>query len=253
MLMKQHFMVSVGIIIFLLLPAVVLSAEYYDRHMLIRESETCLDCHDDMKASLAGSAHQITDENINMPVAVGCIGCHDGWQEHVEEPSSENIFDPGSYSFMDQAEVCGRCHQNPHQAALHSDDPHNRTDVKCLSCHKIHGNRNRGLVKDDDDNYCGSCHTAVAAQFKRRSVHPLESGNVRCIDCHRLGMIEDNYFAAGIDWTCQGCHSELAGPFAFEHQPAYAHLVEGSPQMRQALLLSHHCFELAVSGFHGNP
>lgn len=221
-------MLSVGIILFLVLPAIVSSVEYYDRQTLVRESETCLDCHDDQKVSLAGSAHQLTEGKVDMPMAVGCIGCHDGWKVHLDDPSAETIAGPGSYSFMDQAEVCGRCHQNPHQASQYSSDPHSRTDIGCLSCHKVHNNRNRALVKDDGDNYCGTCHTEVMGQFKRRSVHPLESGNVRCTDCHRPGMIEDNLFTAGIDWICQGCHSELAGPNVYEHSVVYGHLVEGS-------------------------
>ena len=228
MLIKLSLSVPVGFFFLMLMTAVLSSAEIYDRKTLIEESETCLDCHEDQVATLAGSAHLLTGSEDLAPMAVGCIGCHDGWETHIEDPSGENIADLESYSMNDQAEVCGRCHRNPHQTAMISTDPHSRTDIRCLSCHRIHDNPNRMLVRDDGDNYCAVCHTAVAMEFKRRSVHPLESGNVGCTDCHHLGNIEDNLFAAGLDWTCQKCHSELAGPFIHEHSATYNHLVEGN-------------------------
>jgi len=227
MLKKLHLSACVGLLCLLLPPAVVLSVEYYDRGTLIETTETCLDCHEDMAASLDGSAHRLTRSEDGGAVAVGCVGCHDGWEVHLEDPSTETIADLELYSLMDQAAVCGSCHQNPHQSALYSTDPHNRTDVRCLSCHRIHDNHNRALVKDDEDNYCTACHTTVAAQFKRRSTHPLESGNVRCIDCHRLGYVGDNLYAVGVDWTCQECHTDLAGPYVYEHKPVYEHLTAG--------------------------
>ncbi len=227
MLIKRHLSVFVGLLLYILQPMVILSAEYYDNKTLIEESKICLDCHDDQIISLAGSAHQITDKEGDVPLAVGCIGCHDGWRAHLEDPSSENITDLKSYSLFDLSEVCGQCHRNPHQIAMLSTDPHSRTDISCLSCHKIHDNPHRMLVRDEDDNYCAACHTGVAAEFKRRSVHPLEAGNIGCTDCHHLGNIKDNLFTAGFDWTCQECHDELAGPYIYEHEVTYNHLVEG--------------------------
>ncbi len=216
-----------GLLLLLIIMPAVSAKEYIDRDILIKESESCLDCHDDKAASLSMSTHRLTDPGNPTPIAVGCIGCHDGWKNHVEDPARENITNPGSLTSFDQAEVCGRCHLNPHQSAMYSGDPHNRSGVGCLSCHKIHDNHNRSLVKDDDANYCASCHTAVLSEFKRRSAHPLESGNIRCTDCHFPGDNQDKLLAAGVDWTCQKCHSDLAGPYIHEHPVIYDHLVEG--------------------------
>lgn len=83
------------------------------------------------------------------------------------------------------------------------------------------------LVADDRENYCLACHTAVGMEFKRRSVHPLESGNVRCTDCHNLAGIEDPMLAVGLNWRCQECHAERSGPFLYEHPVVNNHLIEG--------------------------
>ena len=33
--------------------------------------------------------------------------------------------------------------------------------------------------------------------------------------------------ATGLNWKCQGCHSDVAGPYLYEHPVTYQHLVEG--------------------------
>ncbi|MEW5924893.1 MAG: cytochrome c3 family protein [Candidatus Zixiibacteriota bacterium] len=225
--MKLKLSAFIGVLLLFMIAPMISAKEEIDRDVLIKESATCLDCHD-MAASLASSAHRLSDAKAPMPVAVGCIGCHDGWKVHIEDPSRDNITNPRSLSNFDQAGVCGRCHLNPHQSSMYSSDPHSRTDVGCLSCHKVHDNHNRFLVKDDGDNYCGSCHTSVLSEFKRRSVHPLESGNIGCTDCHYSGDNQDRLFAAGVDWSCQKCHTDQAGPYIHEHPVVYEHLVEGN-------------------------
>jgi DmsE family decaheme c-type cytochrome len=203
-------------------------AEVYDRQKLIEENSTCLDCHEDRETSLSGTAHQLSfEDELSSPVAVGCIGCHDGWETHLEDPSEETIAALQEYSRFDQAELCGRCHLSSHQVAMMSTDPHNRTEIVCLTCHTVHDNLNRALVKDDAQNFCVTCHTTVAADFKRRSAHPLESMNIRCSDCHPAGGNKDMTLARGLDWSCQGCHTDLAGPYFYEHPVVYNHLVEG--------------------------
>ncbi|UCD94588.1 MAG: hypothetical protein JSU69_00620, partial [Candidatus Zixiibacteriota bacterium] len=203
-------------------------AEVYDRQKLVEENSTCLGCHEDQEASLHGTTHQLSsDEELPSPMAVGCIGCHDGWETHIEDPSEENIAALQEYSRFDQAELCGRCHLTSHQSSMMSTDPHHRTEIACLTCHAVHNNLNRALVKDDTQNFCVTCHSAVAADFKRRSAHPLESENIRCTDCHFADGNMDETLARGIEWTCQTCHTDLAGPYLYEHPVVYNHLVEG--------------------------
>ncbi len=205
---------------------------FYSREELIDNSETCLNCHDDMGQSLSNSAHRLYSKNdLPATFVAGCIGCHDGWKTHIDDPSADNIEVPSKETYTKQAEVCGRCHENPHQAAMATDDPHNRAQVGCLSCHKIHNNVNKSLLADDDDNFCLTCHKGVAGEFHRRSVHPLNSGNIRCIDCHKMGSIEDPMLAVGMDFRCQECHAEKSGPFLYEHKIVYHYSTQGGSCM----------------------
>jgi DmsE family decaheme c-type cytochrome len=195
---------------------------------IIEYSSTCLDCHEEHEASLTNSAHALTnDESIESPILIGCISCHDDWAVHVDDPSTENISSVSDSFQLRQAEICGDCHLTLHQSAMVTTDPHSRSGLKCTSCHTVHNNRNVKLVKSDDGNYCVACHPNVTAEFRLRSVHPLESHNIRCVDCHDISGIKDMTLAVGLDWTCQNCHSDQSGPFRFEHPATYSHMVEG--------------------------
>ncbi len=208
--------------------SITFSENIYNKEELLANSSTCLDCHEDIEEALIASSHRVYSESdLSSPLVSGCIGCHDNWEEHIEDPSSDNIQSPDQSSHSVQAEICGRCHLSPHQTAMATTDPHGRAQIGCLSCHKIHDNPNKALVSDDSDNYCLTCHTAVASEFSRRSAHPLESGNIRCIDCHNLSSLNDPALAIGMDWQCQECHAENSGPFLYEHKALYNHLVEG--------------------------
>jgi len=192
----------------------------------------CLDCHADMSASLSNTPHEIRLESESSTLSsVTCYDCHNGWQEHIEDPTQDNIDRPSELLPLAQGEVCGRCHLTPHQSAMVSTDPHFKADLSCSSCHSIHGNENEFLVKEDLDNFCVSCHSSTAMEFQRRSAHPVESGNIRCVDCHDLSSINNAEFDIGFDWRCQSCHEENAGPFLYEHPVVYSHLVEGGSCM----------------------
>ncbi len=200
----------------------------YSRDEMITKSAACLDCHQEMADSLVGSKHQLTvaDDKLSK-IVVGCIGCHRGWEQHLENPSAENIENPANLLLPKQAEVCSSCHQGDHQASMFTTDPHGRAQLGCNTCHKVHGNKNQYLVRDDGENYCATCHTDVMAEFKSRSAHPLVTGNIKCASCHYPRDIKDPMLARGIDWTCQNCHSEFAGPHPFEHPVTETYLFNG--------------------------
>jgi DmsE family decaheme c-type cytochrome len=193
-----------------------------------QDQADCLDCHEDIEATLIDTPHEIgTVSKSEESMIATCFDCHSGWQRHLDNPTAENIQRGPELSQAAQGEVCGGCHVSPHQAAMVTDDPHARANLTCSSCHKVHGNRNKYLAKEDLDNFCTSCHEAVVMEFQQRSAHPLESGNVRCTDCHDLSYIGAAEFKVGFKWRCQNCHDEKSGPFPYEHQVVYGHLVEG--------------------------
>lgn len=205
-----------------------LSAKGYGSQEIVEKSLICLNCHQEMAATLEGSVHRITTNmEMNPAIKVGCIGCHDGWEGHVDEPSKETIGQIKKLSLAKQSEVCGRCHLTAHQVGMITSDPHGRADIGCLDCHSMHNNKNKALAKDDRQNYCTACHEPVAAEFRKRSAHPLESGNIGCIDCHTFGNLKDPALQVGLNWTCQNCHTDKAGPHIYEHPVANEHLING--------------------------
>jgi DmsE family decaheme c-type cytochrome len=207
----------------LILPLFLFSPNLY-----AQESSTCLECHSEKAASLLNTPHELRPGSAeSSSLIVGCFSCHDGWQEHINDPTAENIQRPDELMILKQGEVCGRCHLTEHQSAMVTTDPHSKVGLECTSCHSVHGNRNEFLVKEDLDNFCVSCHGATAAEFNQRSAHPVESGNVRCVDCHDLSTIKNREFDIGFDWKCQSCHEEKAGPFLYEHPVTYDYLVNG--------------------------
>lgn len=228
---RKSAQVSRTLLLFLLLFAAIpllAASPPLSRDSLISQSAACLDCHQESADNLKGSVHQLTavgDKATRM--AVGCVGCHSGWQDHLNEPSKDNISNPADLPLAKQAEICSGCHMNGHQASMLTTDPHGRAQLMCTTCHTMHGNEAQGLVKDDKQNFCGTCHTGVMAQFKSRSAHPLTTSNIRCASCHFPDDRNDAMLARGIDWTCQNCHSEYSGPHAFEHSVTQTHLFNG--------------------------
>jgi len=196
--------------------------------LLADDYSVCLDCHEGQDKTLIGSPHELSSSShMRSSIEISCGDCHTGWEAHLDDPSIENIDTGKNLSAEKQAEICGKCHLTAHQTTMISTDPHSRTELTCTSCHSVHDNPNNSLVKENLDNYCLSCHTTTAFEFKQRSVHPLESGNVRCVDCHTLDAIKDPLMTVGFDWTCQNCHAEKSGPFLYEHPVASSHLLNG--------------------------
>ncbi len=187
----------------------------------------CLDCHEGYDKSLAGTAHQISsDRLLKAAIKVECISCHDGWQEHQEMPTIENITQPFRLVSSRQVELCGRCHLTPHQKTMASTDPHANAGLSCGSCHSIHASGAETGTFDKNER-CLSCHRTVALELTRRSAHPLNTGNMECTDCHEQGSAQGSLQKIGFDWTCQGCHPDKAGPFIYEHPVNYSHLTAG--------------------------
>lgn len=204
------------------------SSQDYSKKEIIENTQSCLECHDEMAQSLAGSPHHLSDaaDAKNAP-DIGCISCHDGWKDHLDDPSVENISRISDRDKITQAEICARCHVTVHQSTMVTSDVHSGAGLVCTSCHMVHGNANPRLTLTGEENFCVTCHTEVKTQFKLRSAHPLGSGNIKCISCHPVSGISAPHMMAGLNWTCQECHGDMAGPFPFEHPVTYGHLVDG--------------------------
>jgi DmsE family decaheme c-type cytochrome len=69
---------------------------------------------------------------------------------------------------------------------------------------------------------CFSCHLDVKPDFSKPFHHKVNEGLVSCSNCHNPhgGFLTHQLRAtAAQDQLCFNCHTDKAGPFAFEHAP----------------------------------
>ena len=190
------------------------------------DSETCLECHDGLDATLHGGAHQIGLGWGHSDRTMECSSCHSGGAEHIDDPSIDNIGVPSRMAPGDVSRLCGSCHQ-PHKGdGRLAFDPHIGLGLACTDCHTVHNNGER-LETVDNSAFCGRCHVAAVQDFKKTSSHPLLDSELNCLSCHDFSGDADMSFGHGGNAKCYACHSEQSGPFMFEHEATSSFSPEG--------------------------
>jgi DmsE family decaheme c-type cytochrome len=183
-----------------------------------RDGKVCANCHANALEIWTGKHG--TRADARAPISVGCAMCHGDPTEHLKSPANAM---PNRFSKMGSAqknEVCSTCHQG--RTRIHwVGSAHERNDVACSSCHKLHVAHDRVRDKVTQSDVCFSCHKEQRVQINRPSRHPIREGMVGCSDCHNphgsVGpamMVRDN-----VNDTCYTCHMEKRGPFVRTHQP----------------------------------
>ncbi len=212
-------------------------------------SEGCADCHQERVKNFRNSPHFAFVSDPKLPLEKrGCEGCHGPGRIHQAEDGAEVI----SFTKMTPAEssaACLRCHATTMNEPQWKKTHHAKADLACVSCHQIHPESETGLgegtikhgnagdprtvvnfagrkdplnmLKADEATLCGSCHLPQVTEFKHASHHPVPEGRVLCSDCHsthptRAAKIK----AHSSRGACVTCHTEFAGPFLYEHDPA---------------------------------
>lgn len=183
----------------------------------VATAEDCLDCHEDMAETLVGTTHEHD--------AVMCGDCHRGGDQHVDDPSIDNISSPARDGASDLLATCTSCHQPHLQLDQVGFDPHQAEGLSCIDCHKVHSQAT-SLLLDNSGEFCGTCHTGVERQFARRSAHPLEEEILSCWSCHQFSRSNPNR-GHGQDETCLECHPDQAGPFLYEHEAGSSFTADG--------------------------
>jgi DmsE family decaheme c-type cytochrome len=188
----------------------------------LRESEACLDCHEELLESLLETPHRIVGDGAGDEVYVACTDCHPGSEDHYEDdPEDYPMTNPAKVEFAMTAQICASCHENNHQQNMWERNPHPDNGVGCTDCHQIHGVTRAGLLKDDEVEMCYGCHTNVRGEFAQPFRHPVSDGIIKCSDCHMvLDRKQRPLSFARIDAVCFQCHQYFQGPFPYEHQAA---------------------------------
>jgi DmsE family decaheme c-type cytochrome len=85
--------------------------------------------------------------------------------------------------------------------------------------------RKRALLKAPQPTLCYQCHADQKAQFNMPIHHKVNEGLVKCSDCHDVhGTFLPNNQKSTEDQNavCTKCHTDVRGPFVFEHAPVRA-------------------------------
>jgi len=185
----------------------------------VRSGKFCANCHADAVAIWGGKHGTKADSRTPLGI-IGCATCHGDPSAHVKSPANPM---PNRFSKMAAAETnatCMSCHQG--RSRMHwPGSTHDRNDVSCASCHKVHAVHDRMRDKLTQADACVACHKELRPQIHRPYRHPIREGLVACSDCHnphgsvgRALLVRDN-----VNDTCYACHMEKRGPFVRTHQP----------------------------------
>jgi DmsE family decaheme c-type cytochrome len=187
-------------------------------------TDTCATCHAEVSKGFASNPHT---KMVLMPgnaTGVTCENCHGAGSEHVAGGGDvTKIFNPAKASANEVDEKCLGCHAGAHPDFERS--PHAKASVSCIGCHDIHGSKEEALLKAPQPKLCFQCHADQQSQFNMPFHHPVNEGLVKCTDCHDPhGTFGNSNLKSTADQSaiCTKCHTDVRGPFAYEHAPVKA-------------------------------
>lgn len=203
-------------------------------------NETCLGCHDTMKAGFSRNIHAKIE--YWQAGAHGCEACHGPGSGHAEEGDQKLIRNPADLAPAEVNTICLECHRgNPGQKYWQG-STHEMANFSCVSCHQIHAGNDSLLNSRLERETCFQCHPEQKANLFKRSRHPMRDGTrlsgigeMTCSNCHNPhGTQTAKLIAANsINDKCYECHREKEAPVLREHSPVkenclYCHLPHGS-------------------------
>ncbi|MGA7829349.1 MAG: DmsE family decaheme c-type cytochrome [Terracidiphilus sp.] len=182
-------------------------------------AETCATCHEEVAKNFASNPHSKMVE-MHGSNGVTCENCHGAGKAHVESGGDvTKIFNPAKASPKEVDAKCLGCHAGTHPDFVRS--PHAKAGVGCTSCHSIHAVKNQEyLLKSSQPALCFQCHTDVKPAFDMPFHHRVNEGLVKCSDCHDVhGSFGNSNLKSTADQNaiCAKCHTEVRGPFVYEH------------------------------------
>lgn len=208
--------------------------------------KTCECCHQDVMESLGKTEmgrlflkHPRTGQE-----ELVCETCHGPGKDHADSEGQSFggmiRFAKGSPTPLEQRnQACLQCHQKRGQLFWEG-SPHEMRNVSCSNCHNVHSKSGRPydpklLALSNVMETCDQCHKQEVAQQMRFSHHPLREGKMNCTSCHNPhGTAGESMLKANsLNDLCYKCHTEVRGPFLFEHPPVrencgYCHSSHGS-------------------------
>lgn len=155
--------------------------------------EACVECHDDVGETKAGSYHR----------GLTCEGCHEAAALHVEDPAEHRPFVPSGRT------VCLRCHgylaSRPTGFPQIIEKIHNPMEP-CVTCHDPHD-----PTPPEIPGECSACHAAIA-----RTIAVSHHWSLECETCHKADAQHKQTPRAALPSKpterafCGGCHARGA-------------------------------------------
>jgi len=189
-------------------------------------TEACGICHEALVKDFKRTRHQALEtEKKRGWDGKSCEACHGPGSIHSETTDTAAIVNPAKLQALDENNRCLKCHVNQTARVGRIVSGHAKDQVSCSQCHTVHPKPGQLLFerrKPQINALCGQCHQTVRAAFERPHTHPLSQGAMACTDCHNphnpTGYAARRE-AFGSEPVCTNCHSNLRGPFTFEHAP----------------------------------
>ncbi len=185
----------------------------------------CADCHD-QAGSMQESAHRALFSDSRLQTRhKGCEACHGPAADHVDEGGASGPpvnFKTGSADAINKA--CQSCHRQEELASFSTGGHGRDGKTSCVTCHSVHSAKEDRLLKQAQPDGCYRCHPGTRASMNMPSHHPIREGKMTCTGCHNphgsASGARHMLARETTNETCLKCHSNLAGPWVFEHAPA---------------------------------
>ncbi len=191
----------------------------------------CVTCHEEITKKFTRNPHQAlevkTDSNWKDR---GCESCHGPGQAHIEAGDGSQIFSFSKPAPIDINAKCRSCHARTQAIAGMLNSMHGKNQLACTECHRIHeAMQPIHLLSANPNQLCTTCHKEITSSFGKPYAHHLREGAISCVDCHlphqglgikpRRSSNLQLQNANGNEGPCLKCHTNIRGPFAFEHAP----------------------------------
>lgn len=190
-------------------------------------TDTCVDCHSKYDRKMIESPHRSLFGEGDDAEVKGCESCHGPSKAHAESDGEKPPF--RTFRATDRAgqravnKACLECHREEKLATFESKGHGRNGRTSCLSCHSMHKPKFDQLLSARDPAACYQCHPGLRAQMNMPSHHPIREGKMTCSGCHNPHGSPSGSKAMmqreTVNETCLKCHTNLAGPWAFEHVP----------------------------------
>jgi DmsE family decaheme c-type cytochrome len=191
-------------------------------------ADTCLSCHNGERMQHIFRTAHGQGADSDAPFAyLQCESCHGPGNAHTGRQNVGSghtpIIDFGrdaATPIEEQNAVCMKCHTRD-VGLQWTGSAHQNGQVSCADCHDLHAKVDPVSVLTEQADVCYECHMKQRADNLKPYTHPVSQGIMTCTACHSPhhstgdALLNRNT----VNELCWSCHTELRGPYLFEHPP----------------------------------